>query len=375
MFSTILWDASPEIIDGWSMPNWYGLSWAFSFILGYQIIKKIFKKENAPQEWTDKILFYMLIAGILGARLGHCFFYDPQYYLSNPIEILKIWEGGLASHGGAIGILIALFIFSKKVTKQSMFWILDRVVICVAIASCFIRFGNLVNHEIVGHPSSKGLAMVFTKNVEDMPQALANAYQLEAPNIEFEKLEGNEIFQEEVECNRYRVDVQFTNANKKDVETYKNDLMFRYTDMTEDNQLERNVSSVDLESFKIKRTQEGQLLSYEAYLIPRHPAQLYEAISYLVLFLLLALMYWKGNAGMNYGVLFGTYLIIAFGSRFIIEYVKVKQTDLSSDWSLNMGHILSIPFVVIGIACLIYGFTKGKGRGALVLPQDEGGDN
>lgn len=369
MFSTILWDASPEIIDGWSMPNWYGLSWAFSFILGYQIIKKIFKKENAPEAWTDKILFYMLIAGILGARLGHCFFYDPEYYLSNPGEILKIWEGGLASHGGAIGILIALFIFSKVVTKQSMFWILDRVVICVAIASCFIRFGNLVNHEIVGHPSDKGMSMVFTKNVENMPQGLAEAMQLGTPNIEFEKIDGTATFDNKVECNNYKVDVQFTNVSKKDVESYKNELMFRYVDMTKDDQLDRNVLKVDTESFKIKRSKEGQSLSFEAYLIPRHPAQLYEAMSYLVLFMLLAFMYWKRNAGNNYGVLFGTYLIVAFGARFLIEYVKVKQTDLSSEWSLNMGHILSIPFIVIGIACLIYGMTKGKGKGQLILQE------
>lgn len=150
MILGINWDISPQLIDGWATPNKYGLLFVTGIIIGFFVIKRMFKEEKIQEELLDKLLMYMVVATILGARLGHVFFYDWDQYKNNLLDIFKVWEGGLASHGAAIMILIALYIFSKRVSKKPMLWILDRVAAPIAIAGCFIRLGNLVNHEIVG---------------------------------------------------------------------------------------------------------------------------------------------------------------------------------------------------------------------------------
>jgi len=157
----IKWTVGSQLIEGWSTPNLYGLLFVTGLIIGYYVIKRMFKSENIPEEWLDKLLVYMVVAIIVGARLGHVFFYDWHLYKDNIIDIFKVWEGGLASHGGAIGILIALFLFSKYVSKKSWWWILDRIVAPVAIAGVFIRLGNLVNHEIVGDPTNMPWGFMF----------------------------------------------------------------------------------------------------------------------------------------------------------------------------------------------------------------------
>lgn len=166
MILGIDWNVSSELIEGWSTPNKYGLLFVSGIIIGFFVIKRMFKQENIQEEILDKLLLYMVIATVVGARLGHVLFYGPYFdglnanglmergYFSHPLDILKVYEGGLASHGAAIAILIALYIFSKKIVKKPMLWILDRVVAPVAIAGCFIRLGNLVNHEIIGDPTS-----------------------------------------------------------------------------------------------------------------------------------------------------------------------------------------------------------------------------
>lgn len=153
MILGIIWTVKSELIDGWSTPNLYGLLFVSGLVIGYYVIKRMFKVDNIPEDWLDKLLIYVIIATVVGARLGHVFFYDWHYYKDHLSEIPKVWEGGLASHGGAIAILIALYIYSRVVTKKSMWWILDRIVAPIAIAGCFIRLGNLVNHEIVGVPT------------------------------------------------------------------------------------------------------------------------------------------------------------------------------------------------------------------------------
>lgn len=166
MILGIDWNVSSELIDGWSTPNKYGLLFVSGIIIGFYVIKRMFKSEKVQEELLDKLLVYMVLGTIIGARLGHVFFYGPYFdqydstglliergYFSHPIDILKIYEGGLASHGAAIALFIALYLFSKKITKKPMLWILDRVAAPVAIAACFIRLGNLVNHEIIGDPT------------------------------------------------------------------------------------------------------------------------------------------------------------------------------------------------------------------------------
>lgn len=262
---------SSQLIEGWSVPNLYGLLFVTGLIIGYFVIKRMFDKEGVPEAWLDSLLIYIVIATVVGARLGHVFFYDWDYYKDNLSEIPKVWEGGLASHGGAVAILIALFIYSKKVSKLPMFWILDRIVAPIAIAACFIRLGNLVNHEIVGVPT-------------DLPWG------------------------------------------------------FKFWNEGADNLL---------------------LINGEFVHVFRHPAQLYESIAYFLIFLVLLRLFWKTNLKQKQGFIFGVFLIVLWGARFLIEFVKIGQAARDEGMILNTGQWLSVPFIIAGFV-IIYLANKGK---------------
>jgi len=266
----IEWNVTSQLIDGWNTPNLYGLLFVTGLIIGFYVIKKMFKKEGIPEEWLDKLLIYVVIATIVGARLGHVFFYDWHLYKENPIDIIKIWEGGLASHGGAIAILIALILYSKFVSKRNVFWILDRIVAPIAIAGCFIRLGNLVNHEIIGEPTTLPWGFKFMQESYD------------------------------------------------------------------------NLVEVD-----------GKLQH-----VYRHPAQLYEAIGYLISFFVLHRLYWKTKLKEKKGMIFGAFLILIFGWRFIVEFVKVGQAERDAGMIINTGQWLSIPFVLAGIIIIFLAQRK-----------------
>jgi len=173
----IPWDVNPEIFRiGSFAVRWYGLLFASSFLIGYFILLRIFKNENLTDALLDKLTMYMALGVIIGARLGHCLIYEPEYYLSNPVEILKVWKGGLASHGGAAGILIAVGIFAYK-EKKGYFWTLDRVAIVVALAGFFIRMGNLMNSEIYGVETTLPWGFVFLRNGETAPKHPTQIYE------------------------------------------------------------------------------------------------------------------------------------------------------------------------------------------------------
>ncbi len=162
LLTFINWDVSPEIFNlGPVSVRWYGLLFALSFVFGYLILTRIFVKEGKPKEDVEQLSVYVIFGTVIGARLGHCLFYNPTYYLSNPIEILKVWEGGLASHGAALGILIALYLYSRKKKDQNYFWLLDRLVIVVALGGALIRLGNLFNSEIYGIETQVPWAFIF----------------------------------------------------------------------------------------------------------------------------------------------------------------------------------------------------------------------
>jgi phosphatidylglycerol:prolipoprotein diacylglycerol transferase len=269
MIQSIHWAVDSQLIDGWRTPNLYGLLFVSGIIMGYFVIRKMFKAEQVEDKILDTLVTYMVLATIIGARLGHVLFYGPYWdkiangqivergYFSHPGDIVKIWEGGLASHGAAIAILIALFIFTKKVSKRSYIWILDRIAAPIAIAATFIRLGNLVNHEMVGY-------------VTDVPWAFEFQY-------------------------------------------YFNEAIGNY-DPT-----------------------------------PRHPAQLYEAICYFISFGILLYLYWKLKKWQQPGFVFGSFLILIFGSRIICEFFKLGQTARDYTLPLNTGQLLSIPLVIAGI--------------------------
>ena len=255
--SVIIW-----ITDSFPL-KYYGLLFVTGLLLGHYMVKQIYRKENIPTEGLDSLLTYIAVGTILGARLGHCLFYEPLYYIKNPIEVLlpikKVGEGfkfigfqGLASHGGAIGVLIAILLYCRK-NKTNLLWILDRVSIGIPITAGFIRLGNFMNSEIYGKATNGNWGVVFANND----------------------------------------------------------------------------------------------------LIPRHPTQLYEAFSYFAIFFILKILYEKRNEQYN-GYIFGNCLILLFSARLIIEFFKENQVGFENQMILNMGQILSFPFILIGILLIIF---------------------
>lgn len=255
----VIWNVEPEIFPHSRIHiRWYGLFFVVAFYLGYIIIEKMMKKEGKDVKLLDNLTIYMLVATIVGARLGHCLIYEPDYYLKYPLQILKVWEGGLASHGAAVAILIAIWLFSRKYKEFRFFWIIDRIVIVVALAGFWIRLGNLMNSEIIGKPTTLPWGFVFKK----------------------------------------------------------------------------------LEEFGITG--------------PHHPSQLYEALSYLALFFVLFWYYLKKSRKPKEGVIFSVFLIALFTIRFLIEFLKENQVAYENNLVLNLGQLLSIPFILLGIGLLIY---------------------
>lgn len=178
LLSFIHWNANPEIFHlGPLSVRWYGFLFASGFLIGYYIGEKMLRSEGVPQKWIDSVFFYIIIATILGARLGHVFFYGWDYYSQNPGEIFKVWHGGLSSHGGTLGILIAIIIYSKVVTKRSMLWILDRIVVPTALVAAFIRLGNLMNSEIYGVQTTLPWGFVFERNGETVAKHPTQLYE------------------------------------------------------------------------------------------------------------------------------------------------------------------------------------------------------
>lgn len=256
----IHWNVNPEIFHlGPFSVRWYGLLFASGFLLGYYVGEKMLKSENVNPKWFDSLFFYLIVATIVGARLGHVFFYGWDYYSQNLSEIFKVWHGGLASHGGAFGILIALYIHSILVTKRSMVWTLDRVLVPIALVTFFIRMGNLMNSEIYGVETSLPWGVIFERNGE---------------------------------------------------------------------------------------------------IVAKHPTQIYEALAYLMTFGVLMYLYWRTNSKNKPGLLMGTFFILMFSSRFIIEFIKENQEAFESEMALNMGQWLSIPFVLFGVFIVIRAVQK-----------------
>ncbi len=174
---SVTWNVDPTLFSIFGREiRWYGLLWVIGLIVAVYIVQKIFKHEDLPEKWFDSLFVYMIVGIIVGARLGHCLFYEPAYYLANPIEMIKVWEGGLASHGGVIGIIIAVWLYSRKVTRLNMLWTFDRVMVPTGFTAAMIRFGNLMNHEIYGGPTDSPWGFRFVDNLHQWMQGAAPIY-------------------------------------------------------------------------------------------------------------------------------------------------------------------------------------------------------
>jgi prolipoprotein diacylglyceryl transferase len=265
IFDAITWNVDPEIFSiGQLSIRWYGLMFAFAFLSGYIVFTRYLATERLTSEMTDKLLIYIAVGTVVGARLGHCFFYEPSYFLHNPLEILKVWKGGLASHGAAVGILLSLWLYVRKY-KLSFLWMIDRIVIVVALGGAFIRLGNLFNSEIYGLPTNLPWGFNFVRD-------------------------------------------------------------------------------------RLYDSNTGELLPT----VPRHPTQLYESLSYLLIFTFLFIFYRKRYMKVRDGYIFGVFMILLFSARFLIEFVKNDQVAFEAGMEFNMGQLLSLPFILAGVVMILW---------------------
>ncbi|MGZ3884347.1 MAG: prolipoprotein diacylglyceryl transferase [Bacteroidia bacterium] len=272
----INWDVDPEMftIPGINWPvRWYGMMWALAFIFSHFIMNRIYKAEGRTEKELDLLTLYIILGTILGARLGHCLFYDPEYYLAHPLDILKIYQGGLASHGGAIGIITGMWLYCRK-TKESWLWIFDRLVVVVPLAGAMIRFGNLMNSEIVGKITNVPWGFKFLNNDEDAANLLRNGIPIPV----------------------------------------------------------------------------------------RHPAQLYEALYCVILFFVMYYLWKNKRDQFGRGFMFGFFCVVLWTERFLDEFVKENQVEFEDSLSLNMGQILSIPFILVGIFMIWRSFKLKSGE-------------
>jgi phosphatidylglycerol---prolipoprotein diacylglyceryl transferase len=366
LLNYIIWNIKPQLLDfGRFEIRYYSLLFAFGFIAGYFILLKIFKKQGLKVELLDKLTIYMVISTIIGARVGHCFFYEFDYYKHHLLEIILPWRGqlgkdfrftgyqGLASHGAAIGILIGLILFSRK-TKSAYLWTLDMVVIVTALAGCFIRVGNLMNSEIYGSPTKSNYGIVFT---QDLTRELKGNYEGIIENIQYEKI--NDTSLNVSKGVPMQVNIGF-NRRIKEVNKVKDFGKFFLTKDFDHYKFDDNVFLLSRDTANYRVANHGGRLWLEAKIggMPRHPSQIYEAASYLFIFLLLISIYSVYEKRLKDGFIFGVFLVTLFMARFLIEFLKANQESFESSMMFNMGQLLSLPFIVAGIFLIIYKWPK-----------------
>jgi phosphatidylglycerol:prolipoprotein diacylglycerol transferase len=289
----IVWNPSEGIDLGFFIIRFYSLMFVIAFGLGWYIMKHIFERENVSIDKLDSLFVWTVLATLIGARLGHVFFYDWEYYRNNLSEIILPFRfnpkfeftgyQGLASHGAAISIIVAMYFFSKKTLKKPLLWILDRVVIPVASGAIFVRLGNFFNSEIVGKETTSSFGIRFVRD-QFTPREAVNSTQLPTPKEAYNAIATNP---------------QYANL---------------------------------LEQVHAK-----------------HPAQLYEAVCYIFVFAVLFLLYWKTDARKKSGYLFGLFLVLLFSVRMVVESVKESQGGFENALGLlSTGQWLSIPFILVG---------------------------
>ncbi|HVD98731.1 MAG TPA: prolipoprotein diacylglyceryl transferase [Cytophagaceae bacterium] len=357
MLDFIIWDFSPELFSiGKLTPRWYGPLFALGFIVGPIILGKIFKIEGRSQKEADTINAYMIIGTVLGARLGHCFFYEPGYFLAHPIEILYIWQGGLASHGAGIGMLTAIWLYHRKNPSQSYLYLLDRIVLTVALGGCFIRLGNLTNSEIIGIPANVPQGFVF---VNSTTSAIRETFKGQVSDVSI-KQNGTDSTMDGKYLTGVDIHMKVKSFGDGNIrEMAQNNI--RQTIYASPEYGEHIILAKGENSISIGEPgREGTEVVMRAWGIPRHPAQLYESITCLLLFFLLAFVYSRYKAATPEGMLFGIFMIWIFTLRFFYEFIKEDQVAFENSMQFNMGQLLSIPMVLIGIIVLVRSLVKKK---------------
>ncbi len=384
----LIWSAEPtaftiplEFIGFPDRPVvWYGILFALGFVISQQIMFWLYEKDGKPKKDVELLTTHMVIATILGARLGHCLFYNPGFYLSNPVEILKIWEGGLASHGGAIGIILAIWIYvnydiklkyfviipyqfkikKEKRKGQSFFWVLDRLVIVVALTGALIRTGNFMNSEMEGIATNSSTGIIYAKATRE----LLEYDKREVEEVYFE--DGDKSLQEKegyppiVAVIKYRRGYNAdTPKNRTFVEGRLKRGLLTYQEVTE----HIDFGSLD-EPLNYEIVSEGPHNYLKIYGVGtvRHAAQLYEAAYCLFIMLVLFLVWYYKRDEVPEGFNFALFNILLWSLRFVDEYFKMNQEAFEENIALNMGQILSIPMFLMGCAAMFYIYNRRKSQ-------------
>jgi prolipoprotein diacylglyceryl transferase len=357
----IIWNVRPQLVDFGSFEiRYYSLLFALGFVVGYIILSRVFKKQGLSQELLDRLTVYMVLSTIIGARLGHCLFYEFSYYRHHLLEIILPWRGkiggdfeftgyqGLASHGAAIGILAGIYLFSRK-TKSSYLWTMDMLVIVTALAGSFIRLGNLMNSEIYGNPTKSNRGFVFT---HDLTRLLDQKYKGTIEAVSYEKESAN--LAKSLQSVPIRLKVEFNRKVRDESWVRQFGNVFLPSDLARYN-FDNNIIPPAGDSLAciISQVNKNYLLSARIDGIPRYPTQIYESLSYLFIFFVLLVIYYKLGKRAREGFILGMFLILVFTARFFIEFLKQNQESFENELAMNMGQILSLPFVLIGIA-LVY---------------------
>lgn len=366
LFSYIIWNGSPEIFSVESFElRWYGLFFALGFLISQQVLYYIYRKEGKPESDVDTLTIYMVVATILGARLGHVIFYQPELIWEEPLSIFLPFEfspfrftglQGLASHGGAFGILLALWLYArKKKPGQNFFQVVDRIVIVVALTGALIRLGNFFNSEIIGLPTESAVGVVFAN---PLTEALENPRFNPQEIIESVAYRENDSLQSP---GNGRVPMSVYVFFKPGVKEQEARPLIEFT--AKDLLANRLYEFFDEQPGPLRyeiTTQENGALAARIHTlgIARHPAQLYESISCVFLFILLFMIWKRYKEKLPTGRLFGIFLIVCFGLRFVYEYLKENQVSFEDQLPLNMGQILSIPLVIAGVFVLAYSYRN-----------------
>jgi phosphatidylglycerol:prolipoprotein diacylglycerol transferase len=367
MISYLIWNGSPEIfsIGSFSL-RWYGLLFASGFLISQQILYYMFRKENKPEKDVDTLTIYMIVATIIGARLGHVIFYQPEMLWKSPLNVILPFElnpfrftgfTGLASHGGAIGILFALWLYSrKKKPGQNYLQTLDRIVILVALTGALIRFGNFFNSEIIGKPTNSAMGMVFINRVTDAIKNERDSSPVDMVSVKKdENLPAGQSGR--VPINIY---VFFRpNTTKEEIEPFMNTTKMYLTHPSLAEYVDEPVGQPL--KYEVVQEKSGNLAAKISTMgIARHPAQLYESLSCIALFAFLFWYWSRYKENLPEGRIFGYFMVILWTLRFLYEFLKENQESFENEMTLNMGQILSIPLVIVGIFILIRSFNQKK---------------
>ncbi|HBK88094.1 MAG: prolipoprotein diacylglyceryl transferase [Cyclobacteriaceae bacterium] len=359
----IIWNGSPEVVTiGPLTLRWYGMLFALGFLISQQILYYMFKQEGKPTRDVDTLTIYMVVATIVGARLGHIFFYQPEILWTDPLGVFLPFEfspefrftglQGLASHGAAIGILIGLWLYSRKNKPgQNYLQTLDRIVILVALTGALIRFGNFFNSEILGTPTTSPTGIVFINRVTQAlsgdsvdPNNIVEKITVQ-PNPNGEQFDDGRVpikimilFKPGISEQRAQI---YMRSNVKNTLYYLSEFVSEPMD-----------GALNYNTIKDEATNQvyGHALTQG---IARHPAQLYEAITCVLLAIFLFSIWVRYKANLPEGRIFGYFMVILWSLRFAYEFLKINQVSFEDSLPINMGQILSIPLILVGVVVLI----------------------